>query len=122
MSSTPKSVSATRSLAEALTEQRRTTLDICYIKRDYALYHVILHDFDSVQRKRKAVPTYGWTMQRLVEWDLQTAQLKDDREGWVMYLMAARNEWKGHMDKYKDVAKNVSWYDGDSCRAVLMCC
>lgn len=121
MSSTPKSVSATRSLAEALTEQRRITLVIRNTKRDYAFCHDRLHDFESVQRIRKAVLAHGLPMQRLVAWDSQTAQLRDIREYCVNCLLAARNEWKGHMDKYKEVSKNVSWYDGDCCRAVLMC-
>lgn len=121
MSSTPKSVSATRSLAEALTEQKRITLEIHNMKLGYAFCHDRLHDFDSVHRKRNVVLTHGWPMQRLVAWDPQTAQLRAIREELVICLLAARSEWKGHMGKYKEVAKNVSWYDGDCCRAVLMC-
>lgn len=108
MSSTPESVSATRRLQKALTKQKKITLAIRYVKWDYTLSHVRLHEIDDVLRTHKAFVTHGWTAQQMAGWESKLSELSEDRQEWASCLLSAREEWNGYMKHFHRLENSVS--------------
>lgn len=84
---------AAKQLADAIAERDRLIDWITDLREEYTLWHTVIHDIDDELREHNCVPKHGWTHAQRSEWEMELANLYEDREYYATGLVLVREEW-----------------------------
>lgn len=93
---------AAQQLADATAERDQLIYWVKDMREEYKLWHNAIHELDRDLRQYNSITMHGWTQAQISEWELELADLAEDREYCANGLGLVRNEWTKLM---KDLSK-----------------